>query len=290
MVTIECYGEHHDPAEQSVRVTEDSGLVVDQREETTSGAKIEPQDPYPTNPNFTGADTDGQYPFVGTVGKPTTGCVRDGVLVPDCSWIFVRIHSTELAEASGRASALKLLGYDVATNHFLLKHFGLDLQRAIGEAYEQGHNTVIRNLQVNDSAFAGSYLFPMQSQKPKPVDWAVLQSALKTCIHKLWPMFEMTSFNPTTGPPKKGKKGEQYDAAYNGVIGLKDLWFNKSFSIVNDPTPSADVRDDIIHHQSRGRTDPLHPFWTYAYPPGDPNPRPGELRYPELFGQPSMDY
>jgi hypothetical protein len=163
--------EHRDPAEQSVRVTEDSGIVVDQREETTSGAKIEPQDPYPTNPNFTGADTDGQYPFVGTVGKPITGCVRDGILIPDCSWIFVRINSTELAEAGARASALKLLGYDVATNHFLLKHFGLDLERAIGEAYEQGHNTVIRNWQVNDGAFAGSYLFasqytPQSQQKP----------------------------------------------------------------------------------------------------------------------------
>lgn len=33
------------------------------------------------------------------------------------------------------------------------------------------------------------------------------------------------------------------------------------------------------------RTDPRHPFWTYSYPAGDPNPRPGELRYPELFGQ-----
>ena len=156
--------EHRDPAEQSVRVAESSGTVVDQREETASGAKIEPQDPYPANPNFTGADTDGQYPFVGTVGKALTGCNRDGILIPDCSWIFVRIHSNELAEAGARASALKLLGYEVATyNGRLLKHFGQNLDRAIGEALEQGHGTVIRNWQVNDSAFAGSYLFSMQS-------------------------------------------------------------------------------------------------------------------------------
>ena len=85
--------EHDDPAEQSVRLAEAGGTIVDEREETASGSRIEKQDPYPANPSFTGADTDGQYPFVGTVGKPLTGCVRDGILMPDCSSNFAEMSS-----------------------------------------------------------------------------------------------------------------------------------------------------------------------------------------------------
>jgi hypothetical protein len=121
---------------------------------------------------------------------------------------------------------------------------------------------------------------------PKVVDLSVLQSSLKTCIHKLWEMFEMTSFKPTTAPNLNSKDHDQY----NGVVGIRDVWSGSTFNVVNDPTPPADVRDDIIYHKARGSTDPLHPFWNYAYPQGSLKTRPGEKRYPELFGLLTMDY
>jgi hypothetical protein len=72
--------------------------VVDNWEETASGAKIENEDPYPFDPNFTGADTDGSYPHLGTVGRPVTGCTRDGIPVPDCGWILLGLNRFELLE------------------------------------------------------------------------------------------------------------------------------------------------------------------------------------------------
>ena len=120
----------------------------------------------------------------------------------------------------------------------------------------------------------------------KPVDWSVLQNSLKTCIHELWPNFEMTSFKPTAAPNLKSKDHDQY----NGVIGLRDVKSGSKFSVTNDPTPYKEVRDMIIQEKSRGATDALHPFWNYAYPAGDPTARPGELRYPELFGDMTMTY
>jgi hypothetical protein len=79
-------------------MVESSGLVVDDREMTASGAKIEKQDPYPLDPNFTGADTDNAYPFIGTVGKPKTGCTMAGIPIPDCSSILARINRFEYLE------------------------------------------------------------------------------------------------------------------------------------------------------------------------------------------------
>jgi len=117
----------------------------------------------------------------------------------------------------------------------------------------------------------------------KPIDWSVLESSLKTCISELWSMFEMTSFTPVTAPASQ--KGEKDDDSYNGIIGLNDIEFGKSFSVVNDPTPPLAVRNDLINKRARGSTDRFHPFWTYSYPAGDLSARPGELRYPELFGQ-----
>jgi hypothetical protein len=168
--------EHRDPAEQSIRVADNSGLVVDQREETTSGAKIEPQDPYPTNPNFTGADSDGQYPFVGTVGKPATGCVRDGILIPDCSWIFVRIHSMELSETAARR---EFLGYSVwigghsLGSRMIEGHWSQIYENwgdAAAEADTLRSNTFARNWRVDDNWFQTPYLFSRQTQTPKPID------------------------------------------------------------------------------------------------------------------------
>jgi YD repeat-containing protein len=85
--------EHRDTAGQSVRQVEDTGIVVDAWDETASGSKIEKEDPYPSDPDFTGADTDGEYPHIGSIGRPMTGCIRDGVRIPDCSSIFEDMSS-----------------------------------------------------------------------------------------------------------------------------------------------------------------------------------------------------
>jgi len=100
-------------------------------------------------------------------------------------------------------------------------------------------------------------------------------------------MFEMTNFTPTTGP---GKGGTKPDDAYNGVISITDKIFGTAFDIVKDPTPPAAVRTMLIQNRSRGGTDRDHPFWNYAYPAASFEARPGELRYPELFGDATMTY
>ncbi|HKP84179.1 MAG TPA: DUF4214 domain-containing protein [Pyrinomonadaceae bacterium] len=154
--------EHRDASEQSVRQAESSGAVVDAFEETASGAKIEPVDPYPTDPSFTGADTDGEYPHLGTIGKPITGCAVMGVPLTDCSSIFDRFHPMEFMEWSARS---EFFGYSVSTADGP-KKFGNNLTRAIGEAYEQGHLTVTANWRINDNWFQGSSL-QAQSQNPR---------------------------------------------------------------------------------------------------------------------------
>lgn len=98
--------EHRDASEQSVRQAENSGAVVNAFEETASGAKIEAVDPYPADPSFTGADTDGEYPHLGTVGKPITGCALNGIPLTDCSSIFDRFHPMEFMEWNARSEFL----------------------------------------------------------------------------------------------------------------------------------------------------------------------------------------
>ena len=120
---------------------------------------------------------------------------------------------------------------------------------------------------------------------PKPVDFSVLFSALKTCIPELWEWFEMTGFTPTTAPGKDDSNDK-----YNGIITIHDKELGSTFQVINDPTPPADIKAKIIERPARGATDPYHPFWNYAYPQGDRRTRPGERRYPELFGAMSMDY
>lgn len=122
----------------------------------------------------------------------------------------------------------------------------------------------------------------------KPVDMTVLQSALKTCIPKLWPWFEMTGFTPTTQPPGEGGKPD--DDNYNGVMTIHDAGLGQTFQIVNDPTPPPEIKALLFQNDSRGATNTARPFWTYSYPKASPAARPGELRYPELFGRISMDY
>jgi len=157
--------EHRDAGEQSVRQAESSGTVIDAFEETASGAKIEPVDPYPADPSFTGADTDGEYPHLGSVGKPITGCALNGVPLPDCSWIFDRLHPMEFMEWNARSD---FLGYSVSTADGP-KKFGNNLKRAIGEAYEQGHLTVTANWRINDNWFQGSVSSVQAQNAPNPV-------------------------------------------------------------------------------------------------------------------------
>ena len=87
-------------------------------------------------------------------------------------------------------------------------------------------------------------------------------------------------------PNLKSKDHDQY----NGVISLRDKLYGTEFSVTNDPTPPKEIQDMIIKEQARGATDTLHPFWNYAYPLGDSSIRPGEKRYPELYGQAEMTY
>jgi hypothetical protein len=267
--------EHHDPAGQSVRMAEASGTVVDEREETASGAKIEKQDPYPSNPTFSGADSDGAYPFIGTVGKPMTGCTMEGILVPDCSWVLRDLNPFEYYESLAGVTFRRWVD---PSSHRKPVH-PPDPDDGVVRIY-----TDKEKLPGWEEWSAFFKIFGMvQTPKPHTVDWSVLESALKTCVKELWPMFEMTNFTPTAAPPQK--KGKKADNSYNGVMEFKDNEFGTNFSVVNDPTPPLDVRNDIINHQARGRTDPRNPFWTYSYPAGDSHPRPGELRYPELLGQ-----
>jgi hypothetical protein len=97
----------------------------------------------------------------------------------------------------------------------------------------------------------------------------------------------MTGFKPTT---PAGEGGKADDDTHNGVITIRDAELGTSFNVVNDPTPPPEIKALLIQKKARGATDPLHPFWTYAYPKADLTTRPGEQRYPELFGQRSMDY
>jgi YD repeat-containing protein len=178
--------EHHDPAEQSVRLAEGSGVVVDEREETATGAKIEKEDPYPTNPGFTGADTDGVYPYLGTVGKGVTGCTMAGILIPDCSWLLRSVNRFEQVEADARA---EFLGYSVEMFEGPTKNFGNDRRGAEDEARRQGHNTIIRNWRVNDNWFQTPILANalIQAQNPQTtqvlkVDPAEIRSGLERML------------------------------------------------------------------------------------------------------------
>jgi len=148
--------EHRDIAGESARQTEDTGIVVDQREETASGAKIEQADPYPSNPNFTGADTDGEYPHLGAVGKPITGCARDGIPLTDCRSIFqaMEFHNAELTEWN---AAREFLGWSILVGGKIVGFFPTK-QKALEDADLLGTNILVRNWRVNDNWFQTPYV------------------------------------------------------------------------------------------------------------------------------------
>jgi YD repeat-containing protein len=230
----------------------------------------------------------------GAIDNPGAGCTLDGVWVP-CSMAFRLLGEGSAVQCpdndcgpqtryvitdEGKKIPFLTLPFMAFANgesgYYLPGWFGATPQ-AQAEAAPRLRALAAAGAQAGslDSSFA-----------PKAVDLSVLQNSLKTCIHKLWATFEMTSFKPTTAPNLKSKDHDQY----NGVIGLKDVQTGTNFNITNDPTPPQEVQNEIIGDQSRGITYPTHPFWNYAYPNGDPTPRPGELRYPELFGQMTMIY
>jgi hypothetical protein len=119
------------------------------------------------------------------------------------------------------------------------------------------------------------------------VDWSVLQNSLKSCIKELWPWFEMTGFKPTT---PVGEGGKADDDTHNGVITIRDTDLGQTFNVVNDPTPPPEIKALLLKEKAGGVTSSLNPFWNYTYPKAIVNPRPADRRYPELFGQASMDY
>lgn len=229
----------------------------------------------------------------GAIDNPGAGCTLDGVWVP-CSMAF---------RALGEGSAVQCPNNDCGPQtRYVITDEGKKIPyltlpfmafangesgycvpgwigvtpQAQAEAAPQLRALAFGTVRWNlDSSFA-----------PKTVDLSVLQNTLKTCIHELWPKFEMTSFKPTTAPNLKSKDHDQY----NGVVGLRDVLSGTGFNVTNDPTPPQDVRNAISANHARGATDPLHPFWNYAYPAGDLKARPAELRYPELFARPEMTY
>jgi len=156
--------------------------------------------------------------------------------------------------------------------------------KSVFARFNGGGKIFIRNLMWRGPDF--ELITAKGGAGPKPLDWSTLVNSLKTCVHELWEMFEMTSFTPTTAPNLKAKNHDQY----NGVVGIRDVQSGTKFNVTNDPTPPKEVRDMMIQLQVRGATDILNPFWNYAYPAGDPTLRPGEKRYPELFGLPMMNY
>ncbi|HEY0765342.1 MAG TPA: PKD domain-containing protein, partial [Pyrinomonadaceae bacterium] len=175
------------------------------------------------------------------------------------------------------------LGWDPSFDGIYKEFYVPELERSFWRRTGRGSRTsrtqeysVYDNNGTNKTGALGS----------KPIDWSVLYAALKFCIPTLWEQFEMTSFKLTTRPNLQSKNHDQY----NGISGIRDVVSGSTFNVVNDPTPPAAVRNAIIQRPARGATDKLHPFWNYAYPDGDPKARPGELRYPELFGQTQMNY
>jgi hypothetical protein len=200
-------------------------------------------------------------PFYGVpeLNSATQGCVLDRVPIP-CDML------ANLKEAGGIVSESLVKDDD-------------GFWRFYRESFES-HGLGLFTTKPYQVVELGNGLKP-----PKPVDLAVLQNSIDTCVTELWPWFDMTSIKFTDAPGKDTKNDK-----YNGVTTLRDVEFDKTFQVTNDPTPPADVQADITNHDARGRSDSANPFWNYAYPQGSAATRPGERRYPELLGHPSMLY
>ena len=224
-----------DAAEQSVRQAENSGAVVDELEETASGAKIEAEDPYPTDPGFTGADTDGEYPHLGTVGKPITGCALNGVPLTDCTWIFQRLRPMEMMEWNARS---EFLYYSALVDGRSVGAYP-DMQTAIAGADALGSSALIRNWRVNDNWFQGSVSsLQAQSQNPQNTNPentnpAFLQSHVDN-VCSLLVEFSGPGFTEPNGP------GESRVGA--SVYGLG---FTVSGSVVHGAIGTVETADGI---------------------------------------------
>jgi hypothetical protein len=147
--------EHRDTAGQSVRQAEDTGIVVDAWDETASGAKIEHEDPYPSDPDFTGLDTDGAYPHLSAVGRPMTGCTIEGIVIPDCSWVFESLTSGNLSLLyMSAAASQKVIGYRTITKQFKIEHYS-------GHAADDLQNDTIRFGSESTSRFSVTTIVPL---------------------------------------------------------------------------------------------------------------------------------
>ena len=268
---------HKDASRLSVRKTHPTlGVLMEATELDPQGADVELEDPYLNEPDYDGrAEGAPLYPGYANVTSAGT-CTVGGIWMP-CDMAY------------------RMFPQQVGTRDWGVFRLGIDPLDPFGPFGPiDWHPGFLRWLEENNRVLTSrNYLelgrewFSNLLAEQKSIDWSVLHSSLTTCIHALWPMFEMTSFKPTSSPPKKlGKNHDQY----NGVIGLTDLAFGTTFNVTNDPTPSAVDKALLISRGARGLTDSGNPFWTYSHPAADPTPRPGELRYPELFGQISMDY
>jgi RHS repeat-associated protein len=118
------------------------------------------------------------------------------------------------------------------------------------------------------------------------VDMKALEKALSDCISQLYPIYSMTYFRPSTDPGG-ATEGHQF----NGVIGLKDTRSKGTLEIVNDPTPPANIKAELIKAHSTGATNESNPWWTWGGGKNlNPAIYPSEKRYPELFSAPGMDF
>ena len=117
-----------------------------------------------------------------------------------------------------------------------------------------------------------------QKDKKTVIDKKTLEDALKDCIPDLYSMFEFVSLTITT--PNA-----------DGAIRIKDKHTGREADIVSDSTPPPDILKSMSERKSRGRTYGNNPWWTYAIAAiNEPELRPGEKRYPDLYLAKGMDW
>jgi hypothetical protein len=148
----------------------------------------------------------------------------------------------ELVES---AATREFLGYSVSTPDGP-KAFGNNLERAIGEAFEQNHLTVLRNWRVNDNWFQGPYLRSFQTQTQNP------QNSFTTKI-----------------PLLDHKKLLQDTLAYSDCADFMSRLISKAGELsaeANDPI-STDVMKlyAMVNRQSRGGFHLNHSGPLYGY-------------------------
>jgi hypothetical protein len=270
--------EHYDASGASYRATDASGTGAGSAEMDPFGADAGLFKPFTWPPPRSTGEIQPFY-TVPDLNSATQGCVLDRVPI-SCDVL------QRLMEAGGVEQEY-LMPQDKQTPdggtrreltvvRAYVKPRGLGLF-TVGVPQSMGSQLFDRNEDGNPDLEPFTFEF-------NPIDWSVLDNALKTCIKKLWPMFEVTGIKFIENP------GKTTDDSKNGVITLKDAENGQTFNVVNDATPPKEVNAELAKKKARGGGSYSNPFWTWAYPAGDPTPRPGEKRYPELFAQMTMIY